>query len=51
MVEEVNEWRIKDTDSDKLVNDQLGLSRLQTRTDAFGLGSCEFDSEVHLVYT
>jgi hypothetical protein len=48
MVEEVNEWRIKDTDSDQLVNDQLGLARLQTRSDAFGLGRCEFDSEVHL---
>lgn len=48
MVEEVNEWRIKDTDSDQLVNDQLGLSRLQTRSDAFGLGRSEFDSEVHL---
>jgi hypothetical protein len=48
MVEGVNEWRIKDTNSDQLVNDQLGLSRLQTRSDAFGLGRSEFDSEVHL---
>lgn len=38
----------KRCNSDQLVNDQLGLSRLQTRSDAFGRGRCEFDSEVHL---
>lgn len=38
MVEEVNEWRIRNAEPDLLVNDQLVLSRLQTDSDAFWAG-------------